>query len=183
MTVQEEKKALRKELREVEKALPDAYRAEAGSVICARLLALPEYRSAGTVFCFVGAGREIDTRPFLEGALRDAKRLCVPLCVSMGVMELRQIDAMDRLVPGAYGIPEPVKGSPLVGADEVDFAVIPCLSCSRAGLRLGKGGGFAVLVCPERLVREDIPMEPHDRPVPRVLTEAGLYERGQRTDV
>ena len=194
LTVQEEKKALRKELREVEKALPDAYRAEAGSVICARLLALPEYRSAGTVFCFVGAGREIDTRPFLEGALRDAKRLCVPLCVSMGVMELRQIDAMDRLVPGAYGIPEPVKGSPLVEVDEVDFAVIPCLSCSRSGLRLGKGGGFydrflaayrgsAVLVCPERLVREDIPMEPHDRPVPRVLTEAGLYERGQRTDV
>ena len=51
------------------------------------------YHYDGTVFCFVGAGREIDTRPFLEGALRDAKRLCVPLCVSMGVMELRQIDA------------------------------------------------------------------------------------------
>ena len=189
MTVQEEKKALRKELREVEKALPDAYRAEAGSVICDRLLTLPEYRSARTVFCFVGAGREIDTRPFLEGALRDAKRLCVPLCVSMGVMELRQIDAMDRLVPGAYGIPEPVKGSPLVEVDEVDFAVIPCLSCSHSGLRLGKGGGFydrflseyrgtAILVCPERLVRDSIPMEPHDRSVPRVLTETGLYENG-----
>ena len=189
MTVQEEKKALRKELREVEKALPDAYWAEAGSAICARLLTLPEYRSAGTVFCFVGAGREIDTRPFLEGALRDTKRLCVPLCVSMGVMELRQIDAMSQLAPGAYGIPEPTRETPLIGADEVDFAVIPCLSCSHSGLRLGKGGGFydrflseyrgtAVLVCPERLVRDFIPMEPHDRTVPRVLTEAGLYENG-----
>ena len=100
---------------------------------------------------------------------------------------------MSRLAPGAYGIPEPTRETPLIGTDEVDFAVIPCLSCSRSGLRLGKGGGFydrflaayrgsAVLVCPERLVREDIPMEPHDRPVPRVLTEAGLYERG-RTDV
>ena len=35
LTVQEEKKALRKELREVEKALPDAFWAEAGSAICA----------------------------------------------------------------------------------------------------------------------------------------------------
>ena len=60
----------------------------------------------------------------------------------MGVMELRQIDAMSRLVPGAYGIPEPTRETPLIGTDEVDFAVIPCLSCSHSGLRLGKGGGF-----------------------------------------
>ena len=189
MTIQEEKRLLRKTIREAEVELPDAYWAQASGAICARLAAMPEYLSARTVFCFVGTGREIDTRTFLENALRDGKRLCVPLCIRMGVMELRQIDAMDRLVPGAYGIPEPVKGSPLVEVDEVDFAVIPCLSCSHSGLRLGKGGGFydrflseyrgtAILVCPERLVRDSIPMEPHDRSVLRVLTETGLYENG-----
>ena len=38
--------------------------------------------------------------------------------------------------------------------------------------------GTAIMVCPERLVRDSIPMEPHDRSVPRVLTETGLYENG-----
>ena len=31
-------------------------------------LAMPEYRAAGTVFCFAGFGREVDTRPILEDA-------------------------------------------------------------------------------------------------------------------
>ena len=30
----------------------------------------------------------------------------------------------------------------------------------------------------ERLLREDIPAEPNDMPVPWVVTEAGLYEDG-----
>lgn len=189
MTIQEEKRLLRKNIREAEVELPDAYWVQAGGVICTRLAAMPEYLSARTVFCFVGTGREIDTRTFLENALHGGKRLCVPLCIRMGVMELRQIDAMSRLVPGAYGIPEPTRETPLIGTDEVDFAIIPCLSCSHSGLRLGKGGGFydrflseyrgtAIMVCPERLVRDSIPMEPHDRSVPRVLTETGLYENG-----
>ena len=180
---------MRKTIREAEVELPDAYWAQTSGTICARLAAMPEYLSARTVFCFVGTGREIDTCTFLENALHDGKRLCVPLCIRMGVMELRQIDAMSRLAPGAYGIPEPTRETPSIGTDEVDFAVIPCLSCSHSGLRLGKGGGFydrflseyrgtAILVCPERLVRDSIPMEPHDRSVLRMLTETGLYENG-----
>ena len=30
----------------------------------------------------------------------------------------------------------------------------------------------------ERLIRAEIPVEPHDYPVPWVLTERGLYEDG-----
>ena len=36
----------------------------------------------------------------------------------------------------------------------------------------------AVLLCREKLIREDIPLEPHDCPVPWVLTERGLWEDG-----
>ena len=78
MTIQEEKRLLRKNIREAEVELPDAYWVQAGGVICTRLAAMPEYLSARTVFCFVGTGREIDTRTFLENALHGGKRLCVP---------------------------------------------------------------------------------------------------------
>ena len=38
--------------------------------------------------------------------------------------------------------------------------------------------GGTVLLCREKLIREEIPLEPRDMPVPWVLTERGLYEDG-----
>ena len=38
--------------------------------------------------------------------------------------------------------------------------------------------GAAVLLCRERLLRQEIPFGVHDYPIPWVLTEAGLFEDG-----
>lgn len=189
MTKQEEKQRLRRTVRDLEAQLSPRYQADSARAIAAHLLAMPEYQAAGTVFCFVGCGREIDTRPILEDALAAGKALCVPLCTAPGVMELRRITSLDELAPGAYGIPEPPGDAPALGVDEVDFAALPCVTCDHAGHRLGRGGGYydrflahyrggAVLLCREKLIREEIPVEPHDYPVPWVLTERGLYEDG-----
>ena len=189
MTKQEEKQQLRRTVRDLEARLSPRYKAASSRAIAAHLLAMPEYQAAGTVFCFVGTAREIDTRPILADALAAGKGLCVPLCTAPGVMELRQVTALEELSPGAYGILEPPAGAPAVGVDEVDFAVLPCVTCDHFGRRLGKGGGYydrflahyrggSVLLCREKLIREEIPVEPHDYPVPWVLTERGLYEDG-----
>lgn len=189
MTKQEEKQRLRRVVRGLEEQLSPRYLELSGQAIAARLLAMPEYQAAGTVFCFAGAGREVDTRPILEDALARRKTLCLPLCTGPGQMEPRRITSLEQLVPGAFGIPAPPADSPLIQVDEVDFAILPCVTCDRAGRRLGRGGGFydrflshyrggSVLLCRERLIREEIPVEPHDYPVPWVLTERGLYEDG-----
>lgn len=189
MTRKEEKQRLRAAIRALERQLPQAYKETADAAIAAHLLAMPEYQAAGTVFCFAGTPREIDTRPILAHALAAGKTLCLPLCTGDGLMELRRITSLADLGPGAYGILEPPADSPALDGDTVDFAVLPCLSCNRQGHRLGQGGGYydrflsryrggAVLVCRERLLRAEIPLEPHDYPVPWVLTERGLYEDG-----
>lgn len=189
MTKKEEKQQLRKRIRAAERELSPAYKARSSAEICAHLAAMPEYQAADTVFCFVGTAREIDTRAFLEDVLRRGKRLCVPLCVGDGLMDLHHITSLEQLRQGAYGILEPAPETPVVPVDAVDFAVIPCLSCDHAGKRLGQGGGFydrflsgyrsaAVLVCREQLIREELPVEPHDCPIPWVMTEKGLYEDG-----
>ena len=131
----------------------------------------------------------MDTRPILENVLAAGKRLCVPLCAGDGIMELRAVTVLDQLVPGAYGILEPLADAPKVDVDEVDFAILPCVTCNHLGQRLGRGGGYydrflahyrggTVLLCREKLIREEIPLEPRDMPVPWVLTERGLYEDG-----
>ena len=161
MTIDEEKQQLRATIRRLSAQLPFRYREAADRAIARHLLALPEYRSAGAVFCFVSAGREIDTRPILEQTLADGKMLCIPLCVADGIMELRAIRDLKELFPGAYGILEPPADSPALSPDQIDLAVIPC-----------------VLLCRERLLRQEIPFGVHDYPIPWVLTEAGLFEDG-----
>ena len=189
MTRKEEKIRLRTVMRAEEKKLGAKYKAESSAAICRHVLAMPEYRDAETVFCFVGRQHEIDTTPLLRQILADGKRLCVPLCVEKGIMELRQISAIEDLIPGSYGIQEPPADAPTVSVDDVDLSIIPCLTCDHGGRRLGFGGGYydrflgayrsaAVLVCRERLIREELPVEPHDMPVPWVITERGLYEDG-----
>ena len=189
MTRQEEKQRLRQTMRTLEQQLSDKYKSASSRAICAHLLAMPEYQAADTVFCFVGTAKEIDTRPILEHALQTGKRLCVPLCTAPGIMELREIGSLNDLIPGSYGIMEPKADSPIINTDDVDFAILPCLTCNHAGQRLGKGGGYydrflshyrsgTVLLCREKLIRDEIPVEPHDYPVPWVLTEVGMYEDG-----
>ena len=189
MTRQEEKQRLRQTMRELERQLSDKYKRNSSRAICAHLVAMPEYQAADTVFCFVGTNREIDTHPILGHALATGKCLCVPLCTAPGIMELRRIQSLEDLVPGSYGLLEPKEDCAVVDGDNVDFAILPCLTCNHAGQRLGKGGGYydrflshyrsgTVLLCREKLIREEIPVEPHDYPVPWVLTEVGMYEDG-----
>ena len=67
--------------------------------------------------------------------------------------------------------------------------LVPCTAFDAQGRRVGMGGGYydrflsqyrggTVLLCRELLIRQEIPVEPHDYPVPWVLTERGLYEDG-----
>ena len=189
MTKQEEKQRLRRTMRALERQLSDKYKAASSRSICAHLLAMPEYQAASAVFCFVGTDHEIDTRPILAHALAAGKRLSVPRGTGPGIMELRQLRSLEELSPGAYGIPEPPESAPVMNPDDVDLAILPCLTCSHLGQRLGQGGGYydrflsnyrggTVLLCREKLIREEIPLEPHDYPIPWVLTETGLYEDG-----
>lgn len=186
MEISEEKRALRLEVKNAEKQLSPQEKAAGDAVINELILSTPEYRAAQTVFAFVGTAREIDTTALLKNTLCSGKRLCVPLCREKGQMELKEIRSLSQLHPGAYGILEPSEELPSVSPQEVDLAVIPCASGNRRGHRLGKGGGYydrfftyyhgaGILLCREKLLRSEIPMEPHDISLPVIITEAGIF--------
>lgn len=182
MSLTEEKRELRKRMMEKMETLPAVYAAESGAEICRRVLALEEYKQASVIFCFVGRSAEIDTSPIIEDALATGKVLCVPKCISKGVMEARQIFGYGDLMEARLGLLEPGAHSKLVLPSEIDFAVAPCVTCNLKGHRLGFGGGFydqylaqasffACLVCREALLCENIPMEAHDQTPNMVITE------------
>ena len=189
MSVKEQKKSLRKKMMETIKALDPEYKVRADKAILSNLLSLETYASARTVFCFVGSEHEIDTAPFLRRVLADGKTLSVPLCVGKGIMQARRIISLEELNKGFYGILEPPSDAPLTQPEQIDLAVIPCVSCSHDGARLGHGGGYydiffskhlsipTVMICREKVICEDIPEEPHDLTFPVVVTENGIFTK------
>jgi len=189
MDIKERKKALRKQIWAAEKELSQEYRDDASAKICENITALPEYRDAKVVLAFVSMRREADMTAVLKDALASGKTLCVPLCIGDGIMDFRMILGPEDLEPGAYGIMEPKKTCPVIPPEKVEFAVIPCVTCDRQGRRLGNGGGYydrflekyrppMAIVCREKLMADEVPMEPFDATVPVVVTEAGVFRNG-----
>ena len=114
MTVAEQKAALRKKLRTMERILPQSYRDESAAAICRRVTELPEYQAAKVVFAFVGTEREIDTTALLRDVLHSGRTLCLPRCGAAHSMALCHVTSLEQLKPGAYGILEPVEDCPLL---------------------------------------------------------------------
>ena len=184
--IQEEKKLLRAAVRECINRDFIPQRKAISRGICSRVLEYEPYKTAKTVFLFVGTAREVNTLPILEDAWHAGKTVCVPRCMEGGCMALCRITSIADLQPGAYGILEPAENCPTLSHAEIDFALIPCLACNRQGDRLGKGGGYydrffelyrgpAAMICPEMLLQNSIPTEPHDTTVSCVITENGIF--------
>ena len=116
-------------------------------------------------------------------------RVLLPVTPSDG-RELAWAVDSGRLAPGRHGVLEPV--GPRLGVTAVgtaDVVVVPALAVARNGIRLGRGGGYydralqharpdaviVALVFDEEFV-DELPTEPHDRPVTAVVTPSGGWE-------
>ncbi|MGN0158153.1 MAG: 5-formyltetrahydrofolate cyclo-ligase [Brotaphodocola sp.] len=181
----ERKKKIRSEVKRNIEGLSKDYCVLADHEIRNQVKSFQEYQNANTIFCFVGTQTEIDTTSILEDVLQSGKRLGVPKCIGKGIMEVFEIQSLEDLVPGKYGILEPREGVPLIRSEEIDLALVPCLSCNKKGWRLGYGGGFydryladikavRAVLCRSRLMRDDIPVELYDLNMDYVITEEGI---------
>lgn len=161
---------------------------QAGRAMAAALFCLPDWQQARTVLAFAALPDEPDTAPLLRRALAEGKRLLLPRVAGPGRMEWVEITALPQLRPGRYHIPEPPAELPAVGPEAfaAPLALIPCLAVSRAGVRLGRGGGYydrflahykgrRLLLCPAALVWPTVPGEAWDA---RFAPEEILTEKG-----
>ena len=167
------------------KALEPSYCESADAAICAAVWESELYKTAKTLFCYIGTDREIDTRALLLRALADGKTLALPLCTGKGIMEARAIRSLDDLVSGKYGILAPGTDCPVIAPEDFDLVIVPCSTGNAKGQRLGYGGGFydrylgktncpRALLCREKLVKDDIPVEEHDLRMDYIVTERGV---------
>lgn len=179
------KRALRAELLERRAALAPLQREKMDAAVAERVLALPEYRSCGMLLSYVSVRDEVDTSVLIRSALRDGKRVSVPRCEGKQ-MVFYEIGSLDALVPGRFGIPEPL---PQVSArpDAASLCLVPGLSFDRCGARVGYGGGYydrflpgfpgtPVGLCYAALASDiPLPAEKHDCRMALVVTDRALW--------
>lgn len=181
-----EKERLRRALLVKRRRLDAGLRADYDRRIAGRLLSSPCWAAAGTVFCYVGTGWEIGTAEILNAAFAAGRRVAVPLCLPGGVMEAHEIRTLDALAPGAFGIPEPRRDTPVLPPQAFDLAVVPAVAFDRAGFRIGRGGGYydrylaqmrgvKIGLCYTQFLLPSLPRELHDERVDLILTEEGEY--------
>ena len=165
-------------------------------VICEKFVALPEYAAARTLLLYVDFGDEIRTRKLLSAALESDRRVVVPYCVRND-LRLFQLESMDELAGGTWGILEPKQElrrleRKRVDVAGVDLVMVPGVAFDRSGGRLGHGKGYydrllkharpdtpLVALAFECQLFPDVPMLPHDVFMDKVVTEAAIYRGTQ----
>jgi 5-formyltetrahydrofolate cyclo-ligase len=161
--------------------------------IVASFMAQPEYCTANAVMFYVDVRSEVRTRNDLEAALQTGKKIVVPYCVD-GELELFHLESMDELELGMYRILEPKADLRLVAAkrvevEELDLIMVPGVAFDRRGGRTGHGKGYydklleharldtpLIALAFECQLFPEIPMQPHDIFMDKVVSEAAVYE-------
>ena len=141
------------------------------------------FERAQMILAYYPVGSEPDIRPALEQALRQGKQIYLPRCEkAKREMSFYQVQSLEGLRPGAYGIPEP-EGHCSLCIVNCALCIVPGIAFDKAGFRLGYGGGYydrflarhgdlrTLGVCYEMLLRASLPRDASDIAVERVITE------------
>ena len=181
---EQEKRALRADLRERRALLSDAQRAAAAEQIGERLDALIDTIGARSISCFLSTTNEPGTRDFVTRAVRRGIRVLLPITRSDGLLDWAVATDDAEVAEGLFGLPEPT-GEVLgpIAVNDVDLMLIPAAAVDRSGMRMGWGRGYfdktigSMEKCPpvyaviyDSEILDSLPREVHDQPVNGVVT-------------
>jgi 5-formyltetrahydrofolate cyclo-ligase len=174
----------------------------ASEAAIAKLVELPEYKSAQTVLWYLDCRSELRTRHAIPAALASGKRVVIPYCTEddagANKLGLWRLERMDELVVGKWSILEPPRerwGEPGRNSqpEEMDLVVVPGVAFSRDGARMGNGQGYYDRLlqrvrpdCPlialayECQLFDDLIVDAHDVFMDKVVTERAAYDGSGR---
>lgn len=180
------KDEIRAEMRARRRALTAAQRAAASEAVCAAVLARADVRTALAAkrpfAVYLAAKRELDLAPLIAALWEADVTVAVP-CWDAATARyvLGAYDNTTTLVEGASRIREPAEVHPVAPAD-IGVWIVPGLAFTRAGGRLGYGGGWydrllgaaapwavALGVAHAFQIVDELPVEPHDRTLSAVV--------------
>jgi 5-formyltetrahydrofolate cyclo-ligase len=139
------------------------------------LMSLEQFARAGCVALYAPTHNETDTAGILEAAFAAGKKVLYPAVCGDRIV-FRQVEGLQSLAQGTFGILEPCPTGIDLHADEPDLIVVPGVAFDLSGHRIGYGKGYydrflqhpgrtahLVGLCHDfQLIGEAIPAEVHD---------------------
>ncbi len=136
---------LRRRLRRLRAAIPEAELRAASAAVSARVATLPAFRRARRIAAYVGSKGEIDPMPLLYLAWLSGKQCFLPVLHPFlpGRLWFLPWRPGMPMVVNRFGIPEPpCNASRQCKPQWLDLVLMPLLGFDDRCHRLGMGGGF-----------------------------------------
>jgi 5-formyltetrahydrofolate cyclo-ligase len=183
MSVAEEKKQLRQELRVRLDTLSAGERQRAAAQACALLKQQVVWSGSRAVFFYSPLPNELHVWALVPEALQSGKIVLLPRfdAETNSYLPCRITDPEGDLLPGRFGIQEPRDICPKFPLNKLDLALVPGVGFDLFGRRLGRGRGFYDRLLAEmngikcgvafdEQIVERIPIEAHDVRLNCILT-------------
>ena len=161
--------------------------------IVSGLLQAPIFKNASMLLIYAPTGSEINLLPLAHVARKNGIPVAFPRCdKETNTMQFYILPDGQKLLPGAYGIPEPPEDAPLCIPDKRALCIVPALSFDLVGNRIGYGKGYydrylstfpgvTVGAAFASMLLKNVPTEAHDLPVDWLFTERGIYHCAETT--
>lgn len=141
----------------------------------------PEFIKAKNILTYYPFDYEFDLSSLILA--HPEKNWILPRPIGKSIMLLFQVENLDKLKTGRYGLKVPGSSSKFFKAEELDLIIMPALAYDERGYRLGQGAGYydrlltktsksckSFGVIHADLLLAKIPNEKHDKAVNKVLT-------------
>jgi len=180
------KRKIRKDISKAIRSYSGLEKSRNSAIIKKKLFSEEEFKKAKVVMFYVSLKDEVDTLPMIDEALEMGKRVCVPVIFKedMRLIAGEIKDRVKDLEKQHFGIYQPrsdrVKEVPL---EDIDLVVVPGVAFDRNNVRLGRGHGYydrflsglpdktkAIGLAFAFQIVEDLPKDPHDIPVSKLIT-------------
>ncbi|MGH7933938.1 MAG: 5-formyltetrahydrofolate cyclo-ligase [Candidatus Binataceae bacterium] len=192
--VADEKKYVRRILRDARLALDGDWVAGLSATIQARLIASDCYRDCARVVLYSSNENEVRTSLICADALVSGRVVYFPrIAAEHRDLSLVRVRDPADFRPGAFGILEPA-GAEIAAPEQLGRALIcvPGVAFSMRGQRLGRGGGYydrlIARAAPQVVtaglaysfqVLDRLPESPHDRRLDLIATESAIFAAGR----
>ncbi|RHW41060.1 5-formyltetrahydrofolate cyclo-ligase [Neobacillus notoginsengisoli] len=180
----EEKRNSRKEMMSHLKRLDSQDYKDQSVQIAESLFEQQEWIQAKVIGITISRPPEVDTYKIIKQAWREGKKIAVPKCIPKAkVMDFRYLSDFSQLETVYYGLKEPmVEKTELASPEDIGCLIVPGLAFSVEGFRVGFGGGYydrfltgfnghTVSLAFSCQIIDHLPVEIHDIPVRKVITE------------
>ena len=182
------KKELRQQIKQLKGMTPVAMREVEAGMVFNTIQAMPAWQQAQHILCYWSLPDELPTHETVNRWLEQGKSIYLPRVKGddLEIVPYHGAQSLDE--NNRFHIGEPVGDA--VDASCLELIIVPAVALDAKRNRLGRGKGFydrllsntkcptIGVVCDFQMV-EEVPVEPHDRPLDCVVTSDGVIASDQ----